>query len=236
MQNRLLSYLAAPDLALLAPHLKRVALEQGSVLQEPETSIETVYFPMSGAVSLLAVMKGGEAVEIASVGREGAVGLSARSGPWQAHAKAIVQVPGIATTIPAPLLRLAMVQSEQIRDVMIRHMETLWAQTEQLAACNALHSVEERLARWLLQMSDRIGNAELPVTQETLSQMLGVRRTTVTLVAQKLQEDGLIRYRRGHIVILDPVGLRALACECCQAHRRVEEHFRQADSVASISA
>jgi CRP-like cAMP-binding protein len=217
MENRLLSCLTAPDLALLSPALKRVALKQGSVLHEPDSSIETVYFPLSGAVSFLAVMKGGEAVELASVGREGAVGLSAHSGFWRARSRAIVQVPGLAKAIPSHVLRTAIGKSEHIRDLMVRYMETFLAQSQQLAACNALHSVEERLARWLLQLSDRIGTAELPVTQELISQMLGVRRTTVTLVAQKLQHDGLLRYRRARITIVNPAALHALACECYEA-------------------
>jgi CRP-like cAMP-binding protein len=152
MENRLLARLAAPDFALLRPHFKQVSLLQGAVLQESETLIEWVYFPLSGVVSLVTVMKSGEAVEIASVGCDGAIGLSAHSGPWQAGARAIVQVPGIAKAIRAQLLGIAMGQNEHMRDVMIRYMEALWTQTRQIAACNALHSVEQRLARWPLQM------------------------------------------------------------------------------------
>jgi CRP-like cAMP-binding protein len=217
MENCLLSCLTEPDLALLSPALKQVVLKQGSILHEPDSSVETVYFPLSGAVSLLAVTKGGEAIEIASVGRQGAVGLSAHSGSWRARSRAIVQVPGLAKAIPSHVLRTAISKSEHIRDLMVRYMETLSAQSQQLAACNALHSVEERLARWLLQLSDRIGAAELPVTQEMISQMLGVRRTTVTLVAQKLQHDGLLSYRRARITIVNPAALHASACECYEA-------------------
>jgi CRP-like cAMP-binding protein len=223
MENRLLACLAARQFAQLAPHLKQVSLLHGAILHEPDTQVEWVYFPMSGAVSLLAVMKGGQEIEIASIGREGAVGLSARSGPCRARTRALVQVAGVAKAIPSPVIRLAIARDEFIRDVMIRYKSTLSAQTQQIAACNALHSVEHRLARWLLQMSDRIESIEFPVTQHTLSCMLGVRRTTVTLVAHKLQQDGIIHYRRGHLVIVNPGALRALACECYDACKGMDQ-------------
>ena len=226
MENRLLSYFAAPDLALLTAHFSELVLKQGAVLHEPETLIETVYFPLSGAVSLLAVMKGGVAIEVANVGREGAVGLSTHSGVWLARTRATVRVPGSAKAIPSQLLKTIIGQNASIRERMVRYKQKLSAQTAQLAACNGLHSVEERLTRWLLQMLDRIDDIELPVTQQTLSQMLGVRRTTVTDAVHKLRRDGLIRYTRGNIVIVDPDGLHSLACECYEVFRRVEAQFR----------
>jgi CRP-like cAMP-binding protein len=216
-------------LALLAHHWKRTTLDHGAVLQEQEAAVEQVYFPLSGAVSLLAVMHGGEGVETAIVGREGAVGLFADFGPWRASVRAIVQAPGIGEVVSLPQLRLAASQSESLRRTLLRYKETVSAQAQQTAACNALHSVEERMARWLLQLSDRIEHKELPVTQDRLSQMLGVRRTTLTLVAQKLQHGGLIRYRRGRIIITDRAGLQALACECyATCRRRTEALFEDA--------
>jgi CRP-like cAMP-binding protein len=160
-----------------------------------------------------------KAIEIASVGREGAIGMSAHSGAWQAHAGAIVQVPGSAKAIPAELLKDAMARSEHIRDVMMRYLDTLWAQTQQLAACNALHSVEQRLARWLLQIWDRIGSAEISATQNTMANQIGAQRTTVTLLAHRFQQDGLIRYRRARITITNPTALCALACECYESRK-----------------
>jgi len=236
MENRLLARLAPSDLALLQPHFKQVSLLQGAVLQEPGTLVEWVYFPLSGAVSLLAVMKGHEAVEIASVGREGAIGLSAHSGPWKACAGAIVQVPGIARAISPPMLRIAMVQSEHIRDLMARHVETLWTQTHQIAACNALHSVQQRLARWLLQLSDRVGSTELPATQEMIAEMIGAQRTTVTLAAQRFQRKGLIQYRRARIIITSPTALRALACECYEACKQADQLVHRPNVEAKASA
>jgi CRP-like cAMP-binding protein len=225
--NRLLSCLDASDLALLAPHFRQVPLIHGDVLHEPAAAVDWVYFPLSGAVSLVTVMKGGEAIETGSVGREGAIGLSAHSGLWQTRSRALVQAPGTAKAISSSMLRAALAQSEQIRDLAIRYREALSAQAEQIAACNALHSVEERIARWLLQASDRLDGAELPVTQDALSQMLGVRRTTVTIVAQKLQQNDLIRYRRGHIIIVNPGELHALACECYDACKQADALFDQ---------
>jgi len=229
-RNRLLACLGPMDLALLAHQWRRTTLDHGAVLQEQDAPVEHVYFPLSGAVSLLAVMRGGEGVETAIVGREGAVGLFADFGPWRACDRAVVQAPGIADVVSLPQLRSAANQSEALRRTLLRYKETVSAQAQQAAACNALHSVEERTARWLLQLSDRIEHNELPVTQDTLSQMLGVRRTTVTLVAQKLQHDGLIRYRRGRIIITDRAALQALACECyATSRRRTEAPFEEAD-------
>ena len=203
----------------MARHFKVVPLVHGAVLHEPEAPIGSVYFPLSGAVSLLVVMKSGDAAEIASVGREGAVGFCPRSGLWQARTRALVQVPGFAKSIPSMVLGPILGQSERIRDLMYRFQEAVWAQSLRIGACNALHTVEQRAARWLLQMSDRIDSPDVPVTQTVLAQMLGVRRTTVTFVAQKLHSEDVIRCRRGHISILKRESLQAIACECYDALR-----------------
>jgi len=236
MGNRLLSCLDAADLGLLEPRLKRVPLVQGDVLHEPANAVDWVYFPLSGAVSLVVVMKGGETIEIGCVGREGAIGLSAHLAPPHARSRAIVQAPGIAKAISSSALRTALARNENIRDLAIRYTETLAAQAEQIAACNALHSVEQRLARWLLQMSDRIGSAELVGTQETIAEMIGVRRTTVTIVAQQFQQEGLIRYRRAHIIITNPTALRALACECYDVCRQSDQLVQRADIEVKATA
>jgi CRP-like cAMP-binding protein len=236
MENRLLASLPAAELALLAPHLKQVHLLAGSVLHERGTQIESVYFPTGGAISLLAVMKEGQTVEVASIGCESAIGLSDLSGASQARTRAIVQVPGFAQAVPAPLLKIAMAQSEHIRDAMILSTELLLAQSQQIAACNALHSAEQRIARWLLQISDRIGSADIPVTQETIAQVLGVRRTTVTLCALHFQQKNLIRYRRARIAIANRTALRAVACKCYDASREAERFVQRADIEVKVSA
>jgi CRP-like cAMP-binding protein len=220
LRNRLLEALAQADRTLLLPHLRDIVLEQGAVLEEQGERIEHVYFPHSGVVSLLAVMRQGDAIEIATIGREGAVGSLAGLGPRRAHTRAVVQVAGTASRISASRFRKAAERSQAIRDLIVRYGEMLLIQVQQTAACNALHDVEERLSRWLLQVRDRVNDNSIRLTHEFLSQMLGVRRPTVTVVAHMLQKAGLIRYHRGHIEILDRPGLEARACECYSAIRR----------------
>ena len=229
MENRLLLSLSASDLASLTAHLSWIAVPQGAVLHGPEGQINTVYFPLSGVVSLHAVMNDGQAIEIACIGREGAVGLSSASALRPAFTRAVVQVPGFAMAIPSSVLSVMIGQSEQMRDLVARYGSVLLAQTQQLAACNALHSVEQRVARWLLQLADRTGTADLSATHGTISRFLGVRRTTVTLVARNLQRDGIIHYNRGNIEIRDPKGLQSRSCECYDAWRRAEASFEQHD-------
>jgi CRP-like cAMP-binding protein len=225
--NRLLSALGGADLALLAPHLRDVPLIQGVVLQEQEAPAENVYFPLSCVISLISVMQGGEVVETAMVGREGAVGAFGGLGPWNAFTRAVVQLPGLATVIPVASFQAAVAQSDRIRNLVLRYKETLLAQVQQTAACNALHHLEERLARWLLQALDRTDGPNLPLTQELISQMLAVRRSTVTVIAGKLQEAGLIRYHRGRIEIVDRLKLEEAACECYGTiRRRTDAVFR----------
>ncbi len=213
-RNRLLAALPAADFSLLAPHLKEVPLEQGAVLQEQGELTEEVYFLHEGIVSLLVPMRQGEAIEIATVGREGAIGSLAGHGPRRSHTGAVVQVAGTASRITAARFRKAAEESRAIRDIIVSYGEMLLIQVQQTAACNALHDVEERLSRWLLQAHDRVDGNMIHLTHEFLSQMLGVRRPTVTVVAHMLQKAGLIRYHRGRIEVLDRPGLEARACEC----------------------
>jgi CRP-like cAMP-binding protein len=224
LENWLLAALEPSDYALLMPQLRTSYFSQGAVLQEQEAPVAHVYFPMNGMVSLVSVMEDGQVVESAVVGREGAVGAFAGLGPWNAFTRATVQIPAAVAVIPASHFQAAVNRSERIRDLILRYKEALLGQVQQTAACNALHPLEARLARWLVQAFDRTGDArDLPLTQESIAQMLGARRTTVTLIAGKLQEAGLIRYRRGRIIILDKAGLEHLACECYRAIRRRTE-------------
>jgi len=219
-RNLLLAGLPAKDLALLAPHLKDVVLEQGMVLQQEGERIDQVYFPHDGIISLLAVMQQGDAIEIATIGYEGVVGSFAGLGPRRSHTRAVVQVAGAASRIAASRFRKAAEDSEAVCKIVVRYGERLLIQVQQTAACNALHDVEARLSRWLLQARDRLESNTIALTHEFLSQMLGVRRTTVTVVAHMLQQAGLIRYHRGKIEIVDRPGLEARACECYEAIRR----------------
>jgi CRP-like cAMP-binding protein len=212
--NRFLATLPPHDFSLLAPHLRTLALERGAMLHDVGEQIEHVYFPHTGMVSLVAVMRSGTTVETAAVGRAGAIGVSAGLGASTALARAIVQLPGTAAWLSASHFHAAAVQSQAIRDLIVRYNDLLLAQVQQSVACNALHALEARLCRWLLQTHDCTDGNIIPLTQEFLGQMLGVRRTTVTIAARLLQGAGLIRYRRGHIQILDRAALEEIACEC----------------------
>jgi CRP-like cAMP-binding protein len=190
------------------------------ILQEQGEHIDQVYFPHGGFISLLAVMQQGNAIEVATMGYEGAVGSLAGLGPRRSHTRAVVQVTGTASRIAATRFRKAAEESEAIHNIIVRYGEMLLIQVQQTAACNALHEVEARLSRWLLQARDRLESNTIKLTHEFLSQMLGVRRTTVTVVANSLQRAKLIRYHRGQIEIVDRPGLEARACECYEAIRR----------------
>jgi CRP-like cAMP-binding protein len=165
-------------------------------------------------------MRQGDAIETATIGYEGAVGSFAGLGSRRAHTRAVVQVSGSASCIGASRFRKVAQDSEAVCRLIVRYGEMLLIQVQQTAACNALHPVEARLSRWLLQARDRLESNNIRLTHEFLSQMLGVRRTTVTVVANMLQQAGLIRYHRGHIEIVDQRGLEARACECYEAIRR----------------
>jgi CRP-like cAMP-binding protein len=212
--NRLLAAMAPAVFQLMSSDLKEKSVNLGALLQEAGEPIEHVYFPQSGMISLLVVTKDGGAIEAATIGREGAAGIHAGLGKRTAFTRAVMQVPGKVSYMPAERFRQAAEKSEIIRDIISRYSELLWAESQQISACNAQHSAEERLSRWMLQTRDRIESDTLPLTQEFLSEMLGVRRTTVTLVARALQASGLIKYRRGVIHIENVEGLKQAACEC----------------------
>jgi CRP-like cAMP-binding protein len=212
--NRFLAALPPQDFSLLAPHLRTTTLERGVMLYDVGEEIEHVYFPHTGMVSLVAVMQSGATVETATIGRGGVIGASAGLGTRSTFGRAIVQLPGSAAWLAASLFHAAANESQAIRDLVVRYNDLLLAQVQQSVACNALHALESRLCRWLLQTHDCVDGDAIPLTQEFLGQMLGVRRTTVTIAARLLQSAGLIRYRRGLIYIVDRPALEEMACEC----------------------
>jgi CRP-like cAMP-binding protein len=225
-RNHLLASLPESEYAVLQPHLKDVPLKQGTVLAEQGDTIDQVYFPHSGMVSIVVVLSEGEkAVETATVGREGAVGAVAGLGERRASARAIVQVEGSGSRISARQLQAAVKQSPLLRDFIVRYQEMLLHQAQQSTACNALHEARPRLCRWLLQTRDRLDSDVVALTQEFLAQMLGVRRTTVTELARGLQSKGFVRYKRGKIEILDREGLEDCACECYDALRHQADYY-----------
>ncbi len=212
--NRLLAALPDDALTLLEPDLRQLTLPQGAVCYGAGEPIDQVYFPHSGMISQLISTGDGDIVETSSTGREGAVGLQSGFGPRMSFTRATVQIPGKFSTISATRFEHATSRSVALRDLIIRYTETLWAEAQQNAACNAIHDGSSRLCRWLLQCADRTGSEQLLLTQEFLAEMLGVRRTTVTLLAQELQKRGIVRYSRGRITILDRPALESCACEC----------------------
>jgi CRP-like cAMP-binding protein len=220
VQNKLLAALQQEDFALVSANLTPIELERGRLFYDPGDPITNVYFPGEGVISLLTLMDGGEAIECATIGREGAVGLSAAVGPRESLTRAIVQVPGRAWRISAAHLHEAWKKSAKLQHLVDHHSQALYAQAVQSAACNALHSVEARFCRWLLGCHDRMDGDTVQLTQEFLADMLGVQRTTVTAVARGLQANGTIRYRRGVVEVLDRAGLEAATCECYSAVRR----------------
>jgi CRP-like cAMP-binding protein len=213
-ENRLLQNLGPDDLEVLKPHLKKVELRRGDVLHEPRSAIERVYFPLSGMVSLLVITRTGQAIEAAIIGREGVVGGSVASEYWESFGQAIVQIPGNALRIGSEHFVKACQENPRLRSLVNRFQIVVTMQSQQSAACHALHSVEARLCRWLLQSSDMTESNVVELTQEFLSHMLGVQRTSVSLSAHALQEAGLIEYSRGRITIRDRAGIDECACEC----------------------
>ena len=229
LQNRLLESLPADDLGLIAPLLAPVEIERGRLLYDPGDRIDTVYFPIDGVISLMTLMENGAAIESATIGPEGAMGLMAAVAPRQALSRAIVQTPLKAGRISAERMHDIWSQSAKVRDLVDRHNEALFGHAIQSVACNALHSVEARFCRWLLTCHDRISNNTVALTQEFLADMLGVQRTTVTAVARGLQHKGAIRYRRGVVDIIDRGVLEQLACECYGVIRRTYERLLPED-------
>jgi CRP-like cAMP-binding protein len=214
LDNKLLASLPRDQFDRLAPYLTSVSLPQGLVLYEAGDEVDQVYFPHYGMLSLLAVLRDGKAIETATVGREGVVGAMAGLGLYKSLVRVVVQMPLAVSKIAATHFRTAAAGSDVIRNLCVRYNEVLLSQARVTAACNALHPIEARFCRWLLQSADRAASDTVPLTQEFLAEMLGVRRTSVTEVASKVQNAGVITYSRGVIKILDRVALARMSCEC----------------------
>src|SRR5262245_12490954 len=227
-RNGLLAALPPADLAALTPHLVEAPLERGAVLQEAGQPIRRVYFLHSGLVSLLGMLPDGYAVDTAMIGREGAVGLSAGLGSQLGVSQAVVQLAGHASQIMPARLAEAATERKAVRDMIVRYIDVLLAQVQQSVACNTMHHVQERLCRWLLQAHDRIGGDTLPLTQEFLSGMLGVQRTTVTAICRMLQADGVLDVRRGRIHIRNLAALQRKACACYGVVRSLTDRLNGA--------
>jgi CRP-like cAMP-binding protein len=213
-QNRLLAVLPPEELERLTPHFQRVPLVFKETLFEAGARIEFLYFPLNGVISTIAAMRDGSAIEVGIVGKEGATDVAIVLGDDISSHRGFVQLAGSALRLSAVVLREELRRDGELRSVLLRYTRFTLAQATQSAACNRLHSLEQRCARWLLSMRDRIEADTFPMTHEFLAYMLGVRRAGVTVAAQALQHAGRVRYARGQLTILDGDGLEADACEC----------------------
>jgi len=213
-RNQILAALPEAEFGRLAPHLELVPMLLGETLYEPGGQLQHVYFPTTAIVSLLYVMESGSSAEIAGVGNEGILGISLFMGGDTTPSSAVVQTAGHGYRLPGKLLKDEFNRGGLMQSLLLRYTQALLTQMCQTAACNRHHAIDQQLCRWLLLTLDRLPSNELVMTQELVASALGVRREGITEAAGKLQRAGVIRYRRGHIAVLDRSGLEAGACEC----------------------
>jgi CRP-like cAMP-binding protein len=213
-ENRLLAMLPAAECRRLLDGATVVELRRDQVVYAPRDTIRYLYFPLGAVMSVTGADEDGHMAEVATVGREGMVGLPLLLDGDAGVFTTLCQIPDGVIRIAARPFRAELDGGGALRPLLNRYALAYIAQTGQVAACNALHPAEQRAARWILMSQDRVGSAEVPLTQEYLAVMLGVRRPTVTLAARVLQQSGLIRYHRGAITVVDRAGLEAAACEC----------------------
>ena len=220
MRNRLLANLPNGELEKLSPALQPLSMDMRTMLYRAGDPIDYVYFPVSGVVSAMTVMEDGSAIEVATVGNEGLVGLTAYFGGETSPYTVIVQLPGDALRMDVKALREVAGPESSLRKTLVHYNTAYATQIAYAVACNGLHTIEKRCCRWLLMTRDRIGADLLPLTHEFLAIMLGVRRASVTEVLQPLQAGGMVRCGRGEIEILDHTGLERIACECYRSVKR----------------
>jgi CRP-like cAMP-binding protein len=219
-QNRLLDALSATELKRIRRHLEPVELTLGEVVYESGRHQESVYFPTNSIVSLLYVLENGASAEIAVVGNEGVVGISLFMGGETTPSRAVVQSAGDAYRLSGEVMKHEFNRGGAMQHLMLRYTQSLITQMAQTAVCNRHHSVDQQLCRWLLLSIDRLPSPEIQMTQELIANMLGVRREGVTEAAGKLQNAGVISYRRGHIKVLNRPRLEEMSCECYDVVRR----------------
>lgn len=232
--NLIFSALPPDEYERLSSHLEEVELPLGKVLYSPEESIRHAYFPLSGAVSIVTVLRDGGSVEAGVIGNEGVVGIPLVLGvDIEPNRRAQVQIAGSGMRLKASVLKDEFKRGERLHDLLLRYLHAFITQLSQTAACNRMHRLEERLARWLLTCQDRLRSDELQLTQEFIAEMLGVRRAGVSVAATQLEQRGLIRHKRGYIHVYDRPGLEAASCECYEVVNR--EYQRLIESRAAIS-
>ncbi|MGO9233374.1 MAG: Crp/Fnr family transcriptional regulator [Methylocella sp.] len=211
--------------ARIDPYLERVEFKLGDVICEAGGVLHHAYFPDGAVISLLTVLEDGTAIETANIGREGAFGLFAAMYSRTSFNRSLVQLEGAILRVRIDVLHLEFERSAQIRNLFVGYSETLLAQIQQTVACNALHTTQQRICRWLLMMHDRADGQYLGYTHEFLAEMLGVNRKSVTLAAQALQKEGLIDYHRGTMQVLDRPGLEKASCECYSVTKNHFDNF-----------
>jgi CRP-like cAMP-binding protein len=213
-QNHLLAALPASEFERLQPHLELIHMPLGDVLCESGGRLHYVYFPTSAIVSLHYILENGASSEIAGIGNEGMLGISLFMGGETTLSRATVQTAGYGYRLKAALMLQEFNHTGPVQRLLLRYTQALIMQISQTAVCNRHHTIEQQLCRWLLLTLDRLNSQELTMTQELIASMLGVRREGITEAAGRLQNAGIIRYRRGHIMVLDRAGLEAHVCEC----------------------
>lgn len=224
-RNRILAALPPEEFRRLAPHLTDTRLTLKKSLSKPDRPIDLVCFPDSGVCSLMTVMGSGASAEVGTIGNEGLTGLALFYGDVSEPSELMVQVPGVGRTMPAGAFRTELARMETLYTLVQQYAHVFSVQLMQQAACNALHDVQERTCKWLLMTHDRVVGNKFTLTQEFLGLMLGVRRSSVTLVARELQRAGLINYRSGRVTILDRNGLEDISCECYAVVRASFDKF-----------
>lgn len=216
-ENRILASVSPEVFAALKPHLSLREFRHGEILGQLGAPVRETFFPHSGIISLVVELNVGQMVETAMIGRDGVFNASAALDGKISLNKAIVQLAGFSSVISVAHLVEVADRFRDFRAMLIRHEQVLFAQAQQSSACNASHAVETRLCRWLLRSRDLAASDDLTITQEFLAQMLGVQRSSLSVVAHTLQQAGLIRYKRGHVRIVDVDGLKESSCECYEA-------------------
>ena len=220
--NKLLAALPANEYQRLVPHLKLVSLEVHQMLYEAGEPITHVYFPDNSMVSIVATMEDGSTAEVGIVSSEGMTGIPVILGNNTTITTSFVQISGTAMQMNADVLRAEFNRGGALQTLLLCYVQAIYSELAQAAACNRLHTLDERLARWLLTVSDRVESEDFFLTQEFISQMLGVRRSGVTVAASTLSQAGMISYKRGHISILNREDLEATSCEC---YRVIQNEF-----------
>ena len=234
--NTILGALPEADLARLTPSLEAVSLTRDVVLEEPDVPIEYVYFPVAGVASLLALGADGESVDTTMVGREGMTGLAVFLGTRQMPVRTMVQIPLTGYRLPASVLRAELERGGLLVNLLHRYTQVVMVSMAQLILCNRVHRLDQRAARWLLQVDERVDEARFEVTHEFLADMIGTQRPSISLAMSQFKDAGLITYSRGRIVIMDRDGLLERACGCITVMHEEERRLRETTEAYGIGA